>query len=412
MTAMPLHSARPAVSVIIPTYNRCGLLAATLDNLVRQRMPAGAFEVVVADDGSSDATAAVVDAFRDRLPIRYVFQEDRGFRAALARNTGARLATGAVLVFLDTGALPGPDFLASHAAQHACPAQHRAVLGDAYGWRPGDPQVMAGLPEAVAELPPEEVVDRFRYCPGLQDERREALRDCAFEDHPLPWTMFLGLNFSVRAADFWAVGGFDESFHGYGFEDMELGYRLQRHGVGARLTSDAWVVESPHERDMRRNMGQAAANLDRFLRRHPDPSVELVWYAFHHSSIWRADTHHRELADWRGKAARVDVTAELVSALDRVEPGARVAVLGGGGIPPALLATRPGTAVLDFDRDLLDASLGGPAVGYHAIGLRTPLADGAVDTVLVTSRMAGLWEHWGDALLAEAQRIGRDVRVL
>ncbi|HXL18129.1 MAG TPA: hypothetical protein VN961_11485, partial [Streptosporangiaceae bacterium] len=66
-----------------------------------------------------------------------------------------------------------------------------------------------------------------------------------------------------------------------------------------------------------------------------------------------------------------------------------------------------------FDRDLLDQALAaGYSSAHHAIGLRTPLADQCVDTVLITSRMAGLWMRWGDDIMAEGQRIGRDVRTL
>ncbi len=46
----------------------------------------------------------------------------------------------------------------------------------------------------------------------------------------------------------------------------------------------------------------------------------------------------------------------------------------------------------------------------HAIGLHTPLEDHSVDVVVLTSRLAGLWERWCLPILAEARRIGREVR--
>src|SRR5579871_3703434 len=101
----------PGISVVIPTYNRREQLRRTLDSLVAQRFPAAGFEVVVADDGSSDGTGDMVRSFEDRLAVRYWFQEDLGFRAAAARNAGARLATAPILAFLDAGTIAGPDFV-------------------------------------------------------------------------------------------------------------------------------------------------------------------------------------------------------------------------------------------------------------------------------------------------------------
>lgn len=85
-------------------------------------------------------------------------------------------------------------------------------------------------------------------------------------------------------------------------------------------------------------------------------------------------------------------------------------VFGVGGNLPA---SAPPTVVLDFDRQLLDQAVsGGRCTGHHAIGLRTPLPDKSFDVVIVTSRLAGPLERWGRELLAEAHRVGRDVRVL
>jgi hypothetical protein len=52
----------------------------------------------------------------------------------------------------------------------------------------------------------------------------------------------------------------------------------------------------------------------------------------------------------------------------------------------------------------------GRHTGYQLIGIRTPLRTGSVDTVIITSRLGGLWDRWGEQVLAEAHRIGRQVR--
>src|SRR4029079_8351636 len=77
----PAERVEPRLSVVIPTYNRSGQLRRTLTTLTQQSIPPDEFEVIVAYDGSSDDTAAVVKEFADRLRVAYTYQEDLGFRA-------------------------------------------------------------------------------------------------------------------------------------------------------------------------------------------------------------------------------------------------------------------------------------------------------------------------------------------
>jgi glycosyltransferase involved in cell wall biosynthesis len=407
---MSRTEAAPRVSVIIPTYNRCDLLEKTLFHLTRQRMPVSEFEVIVSDDGSSDATESVSKSFADKLRIKYTFQEDLGFRAGTARNAGARLASAPVLVFLDTGSLVGPDFLPTHLAEHDTTC-HRAVLGYAYGWNPSATEPVRGLDEALCCLPPEDVIARFKDNPVFQDNRHQFLPESAdLGCFVVPWPMFLSLNFSIRAEHFWAAGGFDEEFNGWGFEDIELGYRLFQQGMDFRVTRDAWVLEWPHERNHDANLREAAVNIARFLRKHPEPSVEILWYALQETSIWLCDSHYRELTAWRDQVRDLNVTAELSAAAGQIPRGNRIVVIGSGGVVPLSLK---GATLIDFDEVSLGKALAvGAFSGHHAIGLRTPLADQSADTVLITSRMTGLWDRWGAYLLAEGRRIGRDVRIL
>lgn len=399
------------VSVVIPTYNRCDLLAKTLDQFTRQRMPTDEFEIIVADDGSSDDTQAVTKSFSGRLRMKYTFQEDLGFRAGTARNSGARLAAAPVLVFADTGTIMGPDFLRHHLAAHGegGTAGKHAVLGYAYGWNPAMLEPLPGLVDALSTLPAEEVVERFKDNQDFRDDRHLYLeeRDFDLSCYLLPWPLLCSLNFSVPAADFWAVGGFDEDFRGWGFEDLELGHRLFRYGLSFRMSRDAWVVEWPHERDRIDNLQEAIVNIERFLRKHHDPSTEIMLYALRKTTLWASDRHYRELAAWRNQARDLDVEAELAEAAGRIPSGNRVAVVGCGGRVPTSLA---GATLMDFDEDLLRQALAaGHKTGLHAIGLWTPLPDKSVDTVIITSRLTGLWEGMGHELMAEAQRIGRDV---
>jgi len=104
------------VSVIIPYCQMFAeKLARTMAALERQTYPRDLFEVLIVDDGSPEPLAQPRST---PLNVTVVRQEDRGFGAARARNTGVRAATHDVLMFLDADMLPEKDWLAAHARWH------------------------------------------------------------------------------------------------------------------------------------------------------------------------------------------------------------------------------------------------------------------------------------------------------
>ncbi|MDQ1720897.1 MAG: hypothetical protein QOI26_631 [Pseudonocardiales bacterium] len=401
---------RPDISVVIPTYNRAPLLRLMLEQLTRQDLPLDSFEVIISDDGSADDTRAVVEEFSGRLRTGYHFQPDQGMRVGLARNEGARLATAPVLIFLDSGCMVGPDFVRQHLAAHADPAQRRAVIGYAWGYNPTEDPV-PGLAEALDRMPPEQVLARFGDDPAMRDVRHPALEAYDFElaRMPLAWRAFFTNNCSVRTDEYWAVGGFDESFLLWGAEDLDLGLRLERNGLTLYVARDAWVIEWPHERVMAERWQELIANMGRFLHKFPEPAIELGCLVAERSEYWRWEQEWLDLQAWTRKSHDVEVADEIAAALRLTAAEDRVAILGCGALLP------PGAEhaeVADFDRELLEKAVQGAEVtGHHAIGIRTVLSDQSVDVVIVTSRLAGLWERWGDSVRAEAHRIGRRVDI-
>jgi glycosyltransferase involved in cell wall biosynthesis len=407
---MTLTKRNPKISVIIPTYNRDKLLRETLLELTRQTLPADEFEVIVSDDGSSDGTRETVDSFSGQFQMGYHFQEDLGFRAATARNEGARLATAPVLCFIDGGVLPGPDFLRSHLAEHGDDTVHAAVVGYCYGYSPVSDRLNA-LGDLLGTASPAEVVERFGDDPDFIDMRHKHFVGCGFDLHSraIPWNLFWSGNCSVRTSDFWDAGGFDESFAGWGGEDIELGLRLYRRGLAFRITRDGWVIEVPHERpefSLRRK--QHKENLDRYVRRTPEPVMEICLGMLGlNISMGQWNDLFHELNEWSGKVHDLTVADEIAQAARNVPPGQRIAVLGCGAVLPATL---PPAIAMDFDRSLLDQALtSGRHAGYNSIGIRTPLADRSVGTVIITSRLSGLWERWHAVVTQEAERIGGQV---
>jgi glycosyltransferase involved in cell wall biosynthesis len=99
-------------TVAICTWNRAAMLANVLERLTRVRQPSGAWEVVVVNNGSTDDTERVLEAFEGRLPLRRAFESSPGL--SHARNTAVRHATGDYVVWTDDDALVDVDWLSAY----------------------------------------------------------------------------------------------------------------------------------------------------------------------------------------------------------------------------------------------------------------------------------------------------------
>jgi len=244
------------VSLVIPTHNKVGLLRRTLDSLGGQRTDGG-FEAVVVDDGSTDGTGAFLESFRPGYPLIPVAGERNRGRAA-ARNRGLARVTGDLVVFLDDDMELDPGFLEAHRAFHA--ARSRAAgVGN-----------VVNHPE-VTRAP----IDRYMSTRGAQKIRDRA---------PLPWKYFTTNNSSVRREDLEAVGGFDEGFVTYGFEDLELAWRLERErGLSFHFVPEARSHHiHPHSLEdvLEKKTLCGRSSLSYLFRKHPETRRALGYHRF------------------------------------------------------------------------------------------------------------------------------------
>jgi len=406
------------LSVIIPTYNRSDLLSYTLRSLAEQSLETDRFEVVIVDDGSTDQTREVIRSFEPELRLTYIFLErnvreiaELGYCVSRVRNRGASAATAPVLVFVDSGVVAGPEFLKSHLSAHliAPSAARRMVIGYIFGTQKIVP--FPGLEELLQTRKPEEVSKAIGNDPLGLDSRH---RDFSKPGHEIrgmagAWALGWSLNFSLPRSVFEEVGGFDEAFRGWGCEDLEFTFRVSRSDVDIVLSRASWAIEWPTPVNIVGNEQSSDSNFLRFLMKHRNPELE-IWYDLRsHFSLDNFQRDYEALRAWAGAMRSLDVLAEL-EAVER-EIGAlpaRVAVIGCGGKLPQHWST---ALAVDFDATqlkLLSESTG--RAGWHAIGLATGIPDQSLDLVVVTSRMIGLWPRWGTAVLAEAHRIGTEVR--
>jgi GT2 family glycosyltransferase len=204
VTPDPGAGRETSVAVVIPVYNRSGLLVQALESLADQD-DSGHLEIHVCDDGSEEDIAGAL-ATAAGLNVSYHIQERAGFGAGRARNMGAAAAGTDLVLFLDQDCVAPPDFLARHRSWHA--ASPRSVL---VGGR-SDPVI-------EEETGREHYRERlFRRSAGLL-EGNEIFRS------------FVSSNVSLPTELFREVGGFDSRFRHWGSEDTELGWRLWQTGA-------------------------------------------------------------------------------------------------------------------------------------------------------------------------------------
>jgi glycosyltransferase involved in cell wall biosynthesis len=241
------------ISVVMPTYNRIDTLREVLPTLLDQTLSATAYEIVIADSRSTDGTAQYVEDLcqREGERIRYVPGPYAGRGAA--RNAGIEAARGPVVMFSDADILASRTLLERHATGHKEGAGRRvAIVG--------------------CEL----------QVRSLEDYRTQRDNPAARRPlHPptrrrLSWLYFLTGNASVRRADLLRVGSFDEQFTGYGHEDLELGYRLQKDGVEILYDPEA-INYHWHPVGFAEQVGRmelAGVSTVRFYRKHRDLMVK------------------------------------------------------------------------------------------------------------------------------------------
>ena len=88
----------PLVSVIIPTYNRAGVIKETINSIINQTY--SNFEIIIVDDGSTDNTGDIIKTFQDDR-IKYYWKKNTGLPSK-ARNVGLKHVNGEFIAFLDS----------------------------------------------------------------------------------------------------------------------------------------------------------------------------------------------------------------------------------------------------------------------------------------------------------------------
>src|SRR5512142_2170521 len=209
-------------SILLATRDRAASLDRTLASIAAQVAPGVEWEVLVDDNGSTDATAAVLQRWATRVPLRSVTEPVPGKNRALNRALG--LARGGLLLFTDDDVVALPGWIAAHAAAAARWPDHQIFGGCIQPRFPPDPPAWALRSPFVSVL-------FAAYDPGGTEGPTAELP--------------FGPNYSLRAACLDARG-FDASVGPNGSEypmggETELLRRLARGGARAIYVPDAKV---------------------------------------------------------------------------------------------------------------------------------------------------------------------------
>jgi glycosyltransferase involved in cell wall biosynthesis len=234
-------------SIIFTTYNSPVWLEKVLWGFSQQTFTE--FEIIIADDGSTAATKALIERFQQSssLAIAHVWHEDLGFRKCGILNKAILQARGDYLIFTDGDCIPRRDFVATHVAE----AEPHTFLSGSY----------FKLPMATSQaITHDDIVSgrcfekSWLYQHGLP-RRRKTLKISAGPKLAALLNRFTttacnlkGSNASAWKADVLAVNGFDERMP-WGGEDREFGVRLINSGVKAKhVRYNAVVLHLDHSR--------------------------------------------------------------------------------------------------------------------------------------------------------------------
>lgn len=206
------------VALLITTYNAPDFIDLCLTSVASQSVMPD--EILIADDGSGEATAEVVRRHASRLAVKvkHIWQEDEGFRAGAIRNKAIAASESDYIIQIDGDILLHPEFIADHirfARRGAFVIGSRKLLS---------PEQTTGIIasrdlQGLFRSSPLRAYPLTLLCAGMRASDGTYARSC---------------NMAVWRNDLMAVNGYNEDISGWGREDSELSWRLMNYGLKKR----------------------------------------------------------------------------------------------------------------------------------------------------------------------------------
>ena len=252
----------PQISIIVCTYQRPANLQRVLASIAGQQGADGQFEVVVADDGSTDETPRIVEQFRKsvRFPVHFTTHPHGGFCPGRARNEGVAASRGEYVLLLDGDCLLPRDHVRMQLAKRR-PGVVR--VGDSIRLAPGPSASVSEEFAAHGRLA------RLASIPELARIQLRAAKSTFYNlrNHP-DRPRLIANNVALWKEDYERVNGFDQSYVGWGAEDDDFGFRLRR--AGLQLRTILWWTTCYHlwhPKDPSAPAGRTGGDNYNYLRR-------------------------------------------------------------------------------------------------------------------------------------------------
>ena len=210
-----------STSLIISTYNREDALELTLLGILKQsELPD---EIIIADDGSGEATRDTLERYRKKFPIPIVhcWHEDLGFRLSAIRNKAIAMASGDYIIMIDGDIIAHPHFIKSH-KRNARKGQFvqgsRVLLQEKF----------------TAQVLVEKRINFSFFNWGIKNRLNTIYSPILsklisfYNNKP---NRIRGANLSFWKEDVLQINGFNEDFVGWGREDSEFAVRMKNLGI-------------------------------------------------------------------------------------------------------------------------------------------------------------------------------------
>ncbi len=239
----------PRVSVIIPAFNAERTIKDLLISLNNQNFSADKSEIIVVNDGSTDNTEPILKKLQQRYSIT-LLTHDQNRGLAAARNTGIRNSRGKILIFIDADMIVDDTYIENHVNFH-------------------NNQKVVGL---IGGILPADSVKYDKYQKYLYESRRGIKK--YHPKIPIPYTVFLFNNSSIKRKVIETCGMFDENIKLYGGEDTEYSYRISQAFPKGFFCSYSLTALHNHYRkfqDALDNLSRfAKTNIPYLINKHPE----------------------------------------------------------------------------------------------------------------------------------------------
>ena len=255
-------------SIIIPYFQRKKTLFDTLKSLEEQENMKGQYEVILINDGSNDLDNQEIESLNLKIAIKYAKYERNEFSGiSFARNRGIEQSSGDLLIFIDSDEIVNQDFVYQHYIFYQETQSNEILqmgirkeignMNEANGARAG----------ALIKYP----------------DVREQVFDFYSQNMSLikgAWHLAFGCNISVSRKVVEKYGGFDENFKGWGLEDSEFAYRLQKNGVRILYNPSIELLHQSHGEFGSEKYKKWEENLAYFIKKHNNELPVMLQHIF------------------------------------------------------------------------------------------------------------------------------------